>query len=136
MLHRSVALFLVLALSIPLAANDGTQVTAESPQAVSTNRVRDQISQIVPGTLIAVRFTDGSKARGYLSQVESDGFSYKIGDGPTGDQRRATFDSVRSVKVVRLTRTHPVAWIVTGVILAAVIAVLIGFLIERHNEGG
>jgi hypothetical protein len=134
--RRISSLVVAVVLSCNLAADTGIQTTIEAPRTVSGNYISDQVSRIQPGTLIAIRFTDGSKARGYLTQADANGFSFRVGDSTTGDQHRTTFNAVQSVKVVHRTHTHPLAWIATGAILAAVVAVVIGFLIERHNEGG
>jgi hypothetical protein len=129
----SLRLFLILVLCTSLAADNG-QTMPNSPQSSQGNRVKEQVSRIKPGSLITVRFTDGSEARGYLTQVDADGFSFRIGDSTTGDQRRTTYDAVKSVKLVK--STHAVAWILTGVVIGAVVIALIVYLTERQNEGG
>ena len=125
-----VRVFLIVLLCTSLAVGNGQSIP-KSPQVPPRHDVKRQLSQIQPGSLIAIRFTDGSKARGYLTQVDADGFSFRIGDSTTGDQRRTTFNAVKSVKLVK--STHPVAWILTGVVLGAVVFALIVYLIARHN---
>jgi hypothetical protein len=50
------------------------------------------------GTLIDIRFANGSKARSYLTHVDADGFSYRIADSRTGGE-------------VEQRSTSPVGWI-------------------------
>jgi hypothetical protein len=65
--NRALAMLLVCVLSTVAVADDATYI-------------RNQVSQMPPGTLIAIRFADGSKAQGYLTQVDADGFSFRAGD--------------------------------------------------------
>src|SRR5947209_7440877 len=105
MFARTIAVLLVFILFTASASNNATESVAKALQDTSGNTIRDQVSQMQPGALIAIRFTDGSKARGYLSKVEADEFSFRV-DRTSGDERRTRFDAVKSVKVVKPTHTH------------------------------
>lgn len=93
-----------------------------------------QVGRIPLGTFVEVRFTDRTKARGYLTQVGSDAFSLNPTKAGTGVSREAAFKDVDSVKAVKPTHTPIAAWIATGVIAAVVVIVVAVVLIERHNE--
>lgn len=134
MFKPAIATLLCIVLSIDLAAGEAIQSNAESAQTLPGKRVRERVAQMRLGTLIAIRFTNGVRERGYLSQVDTDGFRYRVGDPKTGDEHRTAFNAVRSVK--EATHTPLAAWVVAGCIVAALAVVLVVFLAERHNEGG
>ena len=130
----ALAMLISVLLSIHLVGDEGIQSTTESAQTLPGNHVRKRVAQMRPGTLIAIRFTNGMRERGYLSQVDTDGFSFRIGDPKTRNEHRTAFNAVRSVK--EATHTPLAAWIVAGGIVAALTVALVVFLVERHNEGG
>ena len=107
---------------------------AQSPQPEPESRIKNQINSIRPGTYIEIKLNDGSKERGYLSSVESDGFSIRSGDPKTGVEARTPFDRVRSVKTVMPAHTPALAWIATGIVAGVVVAALVVYLVFRGNE--
>ena len=90
----------------------------------SAASIKHQVSQIPTGALIEVRFTDKSKLRGYLSEVEANGFGFRIGDPATGSLHTTTFGDVNSVKQVTNRHIPPAVWMAIGA-GAVVIVVLI-----------
>jgi hypothetical protein len=131
-IQAPVAVFLVVLVGKGLLA-DNAQTTSEPPQTRSGKDVKQHVTQLQPGTFLDIRFQDGSKARGYLTQVDADGFSFRTGDPTTGDQHRTTFSKVKSIKVVKQSHTPAVAWILTGAVIGAVVIALVVFLIAKHN---
>ena len=130
--QAAIAVFLVVLVSKGLLAGNG-QTTSEPPQTRSGKDVKQHVTQLQPGTFLDIRFQDGSKARGYLTQVDVDGFSFRTGDPTTGDQHRTTFSKVKSVRVVKQSHAPVVAWILTGAVIGAVVIAVVVYLIARHN---
>lgn len=131
-IQAPIAVFLVVLVGGGLLADDG-QTTSEPPQTRSGNDVKQQVGQLQPGTFLEIRFQDDSKARGFLTQVDADGFSFRTGHRTTGDQHRTTFSKVKSVKVVKQSHTPVVAWILTGAVIGAIVIALVVYLVARHN---
>ena len=94
--------------------------------------VPDQIRALAPNSPVEVRFNNGSKLRGWISDVSDSGFVLKHEVKRELQGTQLTFDSVRSVKAVR--SVHPnhttrniligvgIAVAVTGAVLGAAAA--------------
>jgi hypothetical protein len=136
MLSRTVAVMLCVVLSCTLATNEAVaQTPSDSPGTALAEKIKVQINSTAIGTYLAVRFTDGHKTRGYLTQIGADEFSLRVGDRTNGAETRTKFDEVQSVKAVARTHTPTAAWIATGVLVGVVVAVLVAYLTFLHNEG-
>jgi hypothetical protein len=134
--QRIIATFLVLMIAGNLPGGCASQTPVQPHRRPSVSTVEDQVRQIPVGALIEVRFTDKTKLRGSLSAVEADGFSFQAENATPGTLRKTAFSDVKSVGMIRRTHTPAVAWVVVGVIVAAVVIVVAIFAIERHNELG
>ncbi len=131
--RRIVAVILVLLFASNLPANSGQSPTQPSGSVTS---IKEQVGKLPMGAFIEIRFTDKTKVRGYLSAVEADGFSFKVGSPTNTTVRQAAFTDVKSLKEIHKTHTPVGAWIAVGAIAAAVIIVVAIFAAERHNELG
>ncbi len=127
---------LSIVLSCSLATSDAfSQVSEGSPQTALGNQVKAQIDSTAIGTYLAIRLTTGRKIRGYLTEIQPAGFTVRARDKVAGVETRTKFDAVQSVKEVKPTHTPAAAWIVAGVLVGAVVAVLVVYLQFLHNEG-
>lgn len=109
-----------------LFAGNVADCGAQTPPSggASAASIKHEVSQIPTGALIEVRFTDKSKLRGYLSEVEANGFSFKTGDAATGSLHTTAFSDVKSVKLIKSHHIPPAVWMAIGA-GAVVIVVLI-----------
>jgi len=111
-MRRRLALLLAIGLAVGLC--NGQQGSAIS--------VREQMRAIAPDTPVEVRFHDGSKLRGWIAEVSGNGFVLRHEAKRELKNSQFTFDSVRSVKVVKSVKpSHLTRNIVIGVVIAAVV---------------
>jgi hypothetical protein len=71
-----------LSLCRNVASDCGGQTPTQASGGAFAVSIKHQVSQIPNGALIEVRFTDKSKLRGYLSEVEANGFTIETGVRP------------------------------------------------------
>lgn len=84
--------------------------------------VRDQIRAIIPDTPVEVRFRDGVRLRGWISEVSDTGFVMKHEVKHQLRDSQFPFDSVRSVKAVKSVHSsHTTRNILIGVGIAVVV---------------
>ncbi|MGA7412619.1 MAG: hypothetical protein WBW33_19225 [Bryobacteraceae bacterium] len=131
--RQAIAVLLAVLFATNLALCYSAQALAQTSGSPGT--LKGQVSKLPAGTYIEVRFTDKSKVRGYLSSVETDGFSFKETSPASPTARQAAFSDVKSVKVITKTHTPVGAWIAVGVIVGVVVAVLVAVGERAHNEG-
>lgn len=120
-MRRTLALLLTVALAAGLCGGQ---------EKIS---VRDQIRAIAPNSPIEVRFQDGSKLRGWISDVSDSGFVLKHEIKHQLQDSQFLFDSVRSVKAVKSVHpSHTTRNILIGVgIAVAVIGALLAAAVAR-----
>ena len=120
-MRRTLALLLTVALAAGLCGGQ---------EKVS---VRDQIRAIAPNSPVEVRFQDGSKLRGWISDVSDSGFVLKHEIKHQLQDSQFLFDSVRSVKAVKSVHpSHTTRNILIGVgIAVAVIGALLAAAVAR-----
>jgi len=116
---------LVLLLTVSLAASLCT--------ARDETSVREQMHAIAPNSPVEVRFYDGSKLRGWISDVSDSGFVLNHEIKHKLQYSRFTFDSVRSVRAVKsVNPSHMTRNILIGVgITVVVIGALLFAAIAR-----
>lgn len=133
-MRRTIAILLVWLVSANLPAGYGAPVPPTPHGKASGSAVKAFVSQVPAGTYVEVRFKDKSKLRGYLFEVQADGFSIRTGDAASGSLHRSAFSDVKSVKVVTRTHTPTAAWIVIGAMAVVLVVVLVGVAKYLHNE--
>ena len=96
--------------------------------------VQDQIHGIAPNSPVEVRFRDGSKLRGWISEVSDSGFTLKHEIKQQLQDSRFPFDSVRSAEAVQSVHpSHTTRNILIGVGIA--VAVIGGLLAAVAASG-
>ena len=109
-MRQTLALLLTVALAADLC---GAQ------QKIS---VRDQIHSFAPNSPVEIRFHDGSKLRGWISEVSDSGFVLKHEVKRQLQDSQFPFDTVRSVKAVKSVHpSHTTRNILIGVGIAVVV---------------
>ena len=116
---------LVLLLTVSLAAGlcSGREETS----------VREQMHAIARDSPVEVRFHDGSKLRGWISEVSDSGFVLNHEIKHKLQLSQFTFDSVRSVRTVKsVNPSHTARNILIGV---GITVVVIGVLLLKAAAG-
>jgi hypothetical protein len=119
---RILAGLVLIALSLNLVAQPGTQRTAQA-----------EITAMPVGTKLDVRLKGGERVKGRLVSVDEMAFTLTLGKS-AGSSRKIGFDDVDRFTAHPPTHTPIAAWVVTGAIAAVVVAVVVGLAIYFHNE--
>src|SRR5574340_398780 len=101
-MHRSLSVLLAWVLcanlpgmgASPLMALSRSQATAQKPT------LKEQILEITPGSMIAVRLKNKQKLRGRLGEVTDEAFTVKLARGNTIEDRKVAFNDLKSLKTV------------------------------------
>ena len=96
--------------------------------------VREQIRALAPNSPVEMRFNDGSKLRGWISDVSESGFVLKHEVKRELQSSQFSFDLVRSVKAVKSVHpSHTTRNILIGVGIAVAV---IGGVLGAAAAGG
>ena len=108
-------------------------------QAQSTGRPspKEQIREAESGTPAEVRFVNGTRVRGWVSEAGENGFVLSHETNRQLEKTDVSYSDVKSVKWIRnVKKTHTARNIVIGVVIAVVaIGAACGIFIARNGLG-
>lgn len=124
----------LLAVTLTVLLADASFGQAQSSRDGSP---REQVRALDIGSPLEVRFLDGSKLRGWISEVSETGFVLSHEKNKRLEKSAVTFSQIQSVKQIKSVKpSHTVRNILIGVSIAVVaIGVAVGIEIGIYGLG-
>jgi len=93
----SLLLVWLLCVSTSLAAR--TRVPSQAPASPKPT-LQERVLEITPGSLVEVRLKNKEKLRGRLGETSADGFVLKHAKGQQIEERKISFDNLKSIRSI------------------------------------
>jgi hypothetical protein len=112
-------------LAMALAALMGGDCLGRTPPS-DRPTPKEYVHAIASGSAVEVRLADGSKLRGWISEVSDTGFELRYKKRKQSQQEQITFDQVKAVKQVNNVKTcHTARNVLIGVGIGVGIGVVV-----------
>jgi hypothetical protein len=92
-------------------------MASTQPQADASQKrtLKEQVLEIPPQTIIEARLKNKERVRGRLGEVSDEGFVLKMAKANKIEDRKISFDELRSIKVVEHKRSKG-EWVMLGIL--------------------
>ena len=97
----SILLVVILCATSTYAANPPGSSASIPAQVAQKPTLQQQVLEIPPGSLVVVRLKNKEKLRGRLGDVSTEGFILKYAKGNEIQERKVSFDELKSIKSKR-----------------------------------
>jgi hypothetical protein len=110
----AILVYLLVLLTILAPAAEARASSAQTPNgAAQKPTFKEQILEIPAGSVVQVKLKPKGELRGHLGNVTDEGFVVKVAHGNTIEEKKLTFDQVKSIRLNKGTATW--VYILAGV---------------------